>query len=134
MDAWTTRAKRGDEGRGCGRGCGDDECCRGCAEIRGDEGAAGAFVLTLNPRREREARRSVLERRARRVGKTANGTTGLTSDDDANVGTMVGTTERTQGWRNDAGDLRRGVPKLAEVDCSIRARYGDHRNKGDVAL
>ena len=55
-------------------------------------------------------------------------------DDDANVGTMVGTTERTQGWRNDAGDLRRRFSKLAEVDRSIRARNRNHRDKGDVAL
>lgn len=64
VDAWTTRAKRGDEDRGCGRGCGDDECCRGCAEIRGDEGAAGAFVVTLN------ARANAWRSEAKRFGPT----------------------------------------------------------------
>lgn len=55
VDAWTTRAKWVDARRRRRDGCGDDECCRGCAEICGDEGAAGAFVVTLEPARSAAA-------------------------------------------------------------------------------
>jgi len=77
VDAWTTRAKWDDFSRRRRRrrrdGCGDDECCRGCAEIRGDESAAGALVVILATKRRARAEerseafwndeRVVLERR-----------------------------------------------------------------------